>query len=87
MGRPYKFSYSPLSIQGPSPTFGQHNEAVLQDLLGVDSETYQAMVDDAVVAKVPTTGEATPRVSEAESLERGLIADWDPDYLQKLGLA
>ena len=86
MGRPYKFSNSPLAIQGPSPTFGQHNEGVLQDLLGVDSETYQGLVKDAVVAKVPTTGEATPRVSEAESLERGLIADWDPDYRQNLGL-
>ena len=87
MGRPYKFSNSPLAIQGPSPTFGQHNEDVLQDLLGVDAETYQGLVDDAVVAKVPTTGEATPRISESESLERGLIADWDPDYLQNLGLA
>ena len=71
----------------PSPTFGQHNEDVLQDLLGVDGETYQSLVDDAVVATVPTTGEATPRVPESESLERGLIADWDPDYLKNLGLA
>ena len=86
MGRPYKFSNSPLAIQGPSPTFGQHNEDVLQDLLGVDAEAYRGLVDDAVVAKVPTTGEATPRISESESLERGLIADWDPDYLQNLGL-
>ena len=86
IGRPYKFSNSPLAIQGPSPTFGQHNEDVLQDLLGVDSETYQGLVNDAVVAQVPTTGEATPRVPETEALERGLLADWDPDYLQNLGL-
>ena len=43
-------------------------------------------LDDAVVATVPTTGEATPRVAESEAIERGLLADWDPDYLQKLGL-
>ncbi len=86
IGRPWKFSNSPLAIQGPSPTFGQHNEDVLQDLLGLDAESYQGLVDDAVVATVPTTGEATPRVPETESLERGLLAGWDPDYLQKLGL-
>ena len=87
IGRPWKFSNSPLAIQGPSPTFGQHNEDVLQGLLGVDADAYQSLVDDAVVATVPTTGEATPRVPELESLERGLLAGWDPDYLQKLGLA
>ena len=86
IGRPWKFSNSPLAIQGPSPTFGQHNEDVLQGLLGVDADAYQSLVDDAVVATVPTTGEATPRVPELESLERGLLAGWDPDYLQKLGL-
>jgi len=87
IGRPWKFSNSPLAIQGPSPTFGQHNREVLQGLLGVDVDAYQSLVDDAVVATVPTTGEATPRVPELESLERGLLAGWDPDYLQKLGLA
>ena len=87
IGRPWKFSNSPLAIQGPSPTFGQHNEDVLQGLLGVDGETFQGLVDDAVVATVPTTGEASPRIPETEALERGLIADWDPDYLKNLGLA
>ncbi len=56
-------------------------------LLGVNGETYQGLVKDAVVATVPTTGEPTPRVAESEALERGLLADWDPDYLEKLGLA
>jgi hypothetical protein len=87
IGRPWKFSNSPLAIQGPSPTFGQHNEDILQELLGMDGDAFQGLVDDAVVATVPTTGEATPRVPETESLERGLIADWDPDYLKNLGLA
>ena len=45
------------------------------------------LVDDAVVATVPTTGEPSPRIPESESLERGMSADWDPDYLKNLGLA
>ena len=86
IGRPYKFSNSPLAIRGPSPTFGQHNEDILQGLLGVDSEAYQGLVNDAVIATVPTTGEATPRIPQEEALQRGRLADWDPDYLQNLGL-
>ena len=46
----------------------------------------QGSVGDAVVATVPRTGAATPRVPEPASLERGLLADWDPDYLKNLGL-
>ena len=86
IGRPYKFSKSPARIQGPSPTFGQHNAPLLQDLLGLDEESYQALVQDAVIATVPTSGEATPRVPEEEALERGQLAAWDPNYRQLLGI-
>ena len=86
LGRPYKFSGSPLGIQGPSPTFGQHNEALLRELLGTDEETYRSLVQDAVVATVPLTGEAAPRIPPEEQLERGLLAAWDPEYRERLGL-
>ena len=48
LSRPYKFSKSPLHIQGPSPAFGQHNEPALRELLGVSEETYQQLVEDVV---------------------------------------
>ena len=49
IGRPYKFSRSPLRIQGPSPTFGQDNELLLRGLLGMNGATYEALVQDAVI--------------------------------------
>ncbi len=87
IGRPYKFSRSPLRIQGPSPTFGQHNGPLLQELLGVDEEMYQALVQDAVIATVPLTGEPSPQVPPEQLLERGLLAGWDPDYRKKLDIS
>ena len=87
IGRPYKFSRSPLRIQGPSPTFGEHNEPLLRDLLGVDQEAYQSLVQDAVIAAVPLTGQAAPRVSPEQQLEQKLLADWDPDYRERLGIS
>ena len=86
IGRPYKFSKSNLRIHGPSPTFGQHNGPILQELLGVDEEDYRQLVQEAIVATVPLTGEASPRAAELQALERGTLAAWDPDYRQRLGL-
>ena len=86
IGRPYKFSKSPLRIQGPSPTFGQHNQRLLQDLLGVEEVTYQTLVQDAVIATVPTTGEPSAQIPPKDAVERGLLAGWDPEYRQKLDL-
>ncbi len=86
IGRPYKFSGSPLKIQGPSPTFGEHNQPLLQDLLGVDDGTYQELVQDAVIATVPSTGEASPQIPRERALETGLIGAWDPDFKEHLGI-
>jgi len=86
MGRPYKFSRSPVKIQGPAPTFGQHNQATLQNLLGVDEATYDALVQDAVVATVPLQGDPANKLPPEQAVEKGLLAGWDPEYRQRLGL-
>ena len=86
IGRPYKFSKSPLKIHGSSPTFGQHNQLLLQDLLGVDDGGYQELVQDAVIATVPTTGEPSPQIPPEQAVERGLIGAWDPDFKKHLGI-
>ena len=87
IGRPYKFSRSPLRIRGPSPTFGQDNESLLRNLLGVDQATYEALVQDAVIATVPTTGEPSPRIPPEQAIEQGLLSAWDPDYRDRLDIS
>ena len=86
IGRPYKLSRSALRVRGPAPAFGQHNEPLLRDLLGTDEAAYEALFQDAVIAATPLTGEAAPRMSPQEQLERGLLASWDPDYRDRLGI-
>ncbi|MFQ6029536.1 MAG: CoA transferase, partial [Dehalococcoidia bacterium] len=87
MGRPYKFSNTPLNIRGPAPTFGQDNQALLQDLLGVDEATYQDLVQEAIVATIPLSGEPTPQPTPQRALELGQFAAWDPDYREHLGIS
>ena len=87
MGRPFKFSNTQMKITGPAPEFGEGNEHYLKDLLGVDEGTFQGLVQDAIIATIPTSGDPAPALDPREALARGQIADWDPDYRQRLGLS
>jgi hypothetical protein len=86
IGRPYKFSRSPVKIQGPAPAFGQHNQVTLQDLLGVDETTYLALVQDSVVAEVPQKGDPSNKLPPEQMVAEGLLAGWDPDYRRNLNI-
>lgn len=87
MGRPFKFSHTEMKITGPAPEFGEGNQHFLKSLLGMDEDTYQNLVQDAVIATIPTSGDPAPALDPPEALVRGQIADWDPDYRQRLGLS
>jgi crotonobetainyl-CoA:carnitine CoA-transferase CaiB-like acyl-CoA transferase len=87
MGRPYKFSRTPLHIRGPAPTYGQDNERLLRELLAVDEGSYQGLVQDGVVATVPLRGDPVSRIPQEQLVKMGLLAAWDPDYRERLGLS
>ena len=86
LGRPYRFSNTPLSIRGPGPAFGQDNAALLQDLLGLPAADYQDLADAGIIADIPTSGEASPQTEPRRAVELGLLAEYDPDYRERLGL-
>jgi crotonobetainyl-CoA:carnitine CoA-transferase CaiB-like acyl-CoA transferase len=86
ISRPYKFSRTPLQIRGPAPVFGQDNEHVLQQLLGLGGPDYEQLVQDAIVGTVPTRGDAVRRLPQDQLVELGLLAAYDPDYRQRLGI-
>ncbi len=87
MGRPYKFSNTPMKIRWPAPRFGEGNEHFLKGVLGVEPTVYDNLVEDAIIASVPTSGEPAPTPHPEESVARGLLAGWDPDYRERLGLS
>ncbi len=86
IGRPYKFSRTPLQVRGPAPAYGQDNQRLLTELLGVEDAAYESLVQDSIVASVPLTGEPVPRIPPEQSLEKGLLAGWDPDYRERLDI-
>ncbi len=86
IGRPYKFSRTPLKIRGPAPTFGQDNEHVLQQLLGLGGPNYKQLVQDGIVGAVPTRGDAVQRLPQEQLVGLGLLAAYDPEYRERLGI-
>jgi len=47
-----KLARGPADLETPAPTLGQHNEEILQGLLGVDDARYQQLIDDEVIGTV-----------------------------------
>ena len=86
IGRPYKFSRSPLKKTCPAPTMGQHNRPVLEDLLGLGQEEYSGLEKEGIIGTVPTSGEPIIPAPMAEQVRKGRVAGWDPDYKEKLGI-
>ncbi len=50
---PYRRGSAPLSIARPAPTLGQHNQEVLEGLLGLDREDLKSLVTLGVVGNRP----------------------------------
>ncbi len=86
IGRPYRFSKSPLRIKSPPPSMGQHNGPVLAELLGVSEEEYLELRDRGTIGTVPTTGEPVFPPPSEEQVRKGRWAGWDPDYKNELGI-
>ena len=86
MGRPYRMSKTDLIVRGPAPTFGQDNRTLLERLLGMPADLVAKLSDDTVITDVPTTGEPSPALDPTELVERGQLAEWDPQYRERLGI-
>jgi crotonobetainyl-CoA:carnitine CoA-transferase CaiB-like acyl-CoA transferase len=86
MGRPWRLSKTPLAIQGPGPRLGQHNQEVLQGLLGYSEERYKALELAGIIGDWPTRPRSTPHTAMDELVRQGRLAYYDPGFKEKLGI-
>ena len=86
IGRPYKFSKSPMGIKEPAPAFGQHNHRVLVELLGVAEAEYESFAQEGAIATAPQAGDPPPSLPVEELASTGLLGGWDPNYKAELGI-
>jgi len=55
--------------------------------MGVEQAAYEALVQDAVIATIPTTGDPSPRIPPEQTVDQGLLATWDPNYRERLDIS
>ena len=86
MGRPWRFSTTPLTVKGPGPALGQHNREVLQGILGYRDSQCADLEQAGIIASRPTNPRPLVRLDMDERVRQGLLAYWDPDFKKRLGI-
>jgi crotonobetainyl-CoA:carnitine CoA-transferase CaiB-like acyl-CoA transferase len=84
MGRPWRLGKTPLSVNGPGPTFGQHNQEVLQGILGYSTARYEELQKTGIIGDYPTNPRPISRLEMDERVKLGRLAYHDPDFKEKL---
>lgn len=86
LGRPWRLSKTPIGIRGPSPALGQHNREVLQGILGYTDARYAELEQAGIIGIRPTKRQSVSHLPMEEYVKLGLLADYDPDFKQRLGI-
>jgi crotonobetainyl-CoA:carnitine CoA-transferase CaiB-like acyl-CoA transferase len=86
IGRPWRFEKIPAHVQGPAPTFGQHNHEVLSQILGYDEARCAGLENAGIVASYPVNPRPVLEMDMDERVRLGYLAYWDRDYKKRLGL-
>jgi crotonobetainyl-CoA:carnitine CoA-transferase CaiB-like acyl-CoA transferase len=53
IGMPWKFSGTPVSTRYSAPNLGQHNQEILEDLLGLSDLEYEKFKQNNIIGTVP----------------------------------
>ena len=79
-GRPWKFSETQGVISSAAPTLGEHNRAVLADLLGFHHTRIEEMTNSGVIGTTPVNPRASRQATNESLLSQGRIVRWEPDF-------
>ena len=82
MGRPWRYSATPLYIPRPAPGFGEHNRDVLQSVLGYDVARCDDLERRGIIAARPKTAPVASHAGStvAEMVGLALFKDHDSAY-------
>ena len=79
-GRPWKMSSSSQGTMEPAPSFGQHNETILKNYLGLSNELYQKLQDQGAISEKIDIVAKKITVSREDKANEGSIYSYDPNF-------
>ncbi|MDC0035750.1 CoA transferase [Chloroflexi bacterium] len=79
-GLPWKMSDVGQSNMIGAPIFGQHNETILKDYLGLGNESYQNLRDEGAISEKIDILPKEITVSRENKVKEGSIYSYDPNF-------
>ena len=78
--RPWKFSGTPGTIRSAAPKLGEHNRAVLGDMLGWSKDRVGTLEESGVIGTRPVVPRAPSQPTNEMLMQQGLIVRSEPDF-------
>ena len=78
--RPWKFSGTPGTIRSAAPKLGEHNRAVLAEMLGMSEDRVGALEESGVIGTRPVSPRAPSQPTNEMLKQQGLIVRWESDF-------
>ena len=82
--RPWKFSKTPGTIRSAAPKLGEHNRAVLGDVLGMSEDGVGALEESGVIGTRPVNPRAPSQPTNEMLKQQGLIVRWESDFADQV---
>ena len=79
-GRPWKLSKTPAVPPVAAPLMGEHNRAVLRDLLGLTEEDIDALEESGIIGYAPDDPRPVRRPSLDEQVRQGRMLRYEVDF-------
>jgi crotonobetainyl-CoA:carnitine CoA-transferase CaiB-like acyl-CoA transferase len=86
IGRPYKLRFRDAHIKKPGPRFGEDNDAILRDVLGMTPEQIAELKANKVVCDLPTNPGISGTMDTDMMLSLGTLSAVDKDYRSIMGV-
>ena len=79
-GKPWKMSKPTQGNMKPPPSFGQHNETILKNYLGLNNKSYQELQDQGAISEKIDIVAKEIIVSREERAKEGSVYSYDPNF-------
>ena len=86
IGRPYRLRFRDAHIKKPGPRFGEDNDAILRDVLGMTPEQIAEAKANKVVCDLPTNPGISGTMDTEMMLRLGTLSAVDKDYRSIMGV-